>query len=106
MSRKKGTTGKSTNRSPQAGNAWGLTNKENLADLQNWFLPDDSIFAKLRFHGNTSWIPRGLFWLAVCWSWSSSRNLTDAFAEAMECSRKIAGSSALSTYQGFMGAMV
>jgi len=82
------------------------TNKESLAVLQNWFLPDDGIFAKLKFHGNTTWAAGSLVWLALYWSWSESRFVTDAFAEALECCQSVSASSPLSTYQGFMGAMV
>ncbi len=106
MSRKKDSKGKQSARNPKSAKSSRLSNKENLAVLQRWFLPDDSIFSKLRFHGNTSWVPSNLVWLAVCWAWSESRNLTDAFTEAMKCTQKITASSTLSTYQGFMGAMV
>ena len=81
------------------------TNRESLVALQEQFLPDDRIFAKVKFHGNTSWAPRGLVWLALCWSWSECRNVTDAFAEAATWSERISGVTPLSTYQGFMGAM-
>jgi hypothetical protein len=79
--------------------------KESLIALQDWFLRDDGIFAKLKFHGNTKWSPGSLVWLAVFWAWSECRNVTDAFSEARECCRKVSGSSALNTYTGFMGAM-
>ena len=81
------------------------TNRDQLAALQQQFLPDDHIFAQVKFHGNTSWSPSGLVWLALCWSWSGCRNVTDAFAEAALWSQKISGSPPLGTYQGFMGAM-
>lgn len=80
-------------------------NKDSLATLLNWFLPDASIFANIKFHGNTQWLPVQLVWLALFWAWSASRNLTDAFTEALECCQKIIDSSPLDTYQGFMGAM-
>jgi hypothetical protein len=107
MSQSKDSKGKrSTSREPQSGNLLRPSNRDGLAALQQWFLPSDSIFSKLKFHGNTSWLPSNLVWLAVCWAWSESRNLTDAFAEATRCTQKISASSTLSTYQGFMGAMV
>lgn len=107
MSRKKDSKGKrATRREPQRKSAVGATNLKNLVALQRWFLPNDSIFSKLKFHGNTSWAPSNLVWLAVCWAWSESRNLTDAFTEAVKCSQSFSASSTLNTYQGFMGAMV
>jgi Transposase DDE domain len=70
-------------------------------------LPNGNIFSHLKFHGNTKWLPVGLVWLALCWAWSESRNLTDAFTEAYVISFKLfPQQNHLSTYQGFMGAMV
>ena len=83
-----------------------ITHADQFRELQNWFLPNDGIFAKLRRHGNTSWLPCSLVWLALCWSWSECKNVTDAFPQAVECCQLIAGDVALSTYQGFMGALV
>lgn len=85
---------------------YGATNKANLTSMQEWFLPNEGIFTKLKFHGNTSWSPRALVWLALWWAWSERRHLTDAFDEAVEGFRKISEPSSLKTYQGFMKAMV
>jgi hypothetical protein len=71
-----------------------------------WFLPDDGIFADLKFHGNTTWSPRHLVCLALCWAWAECVNVTDAFPRAVECCRIIFGDPALTTYQGFMNALV
>jgi hypothetical protein len=87
-------------------NSASTTNGESLLALLKWFLPDGGIFANLKFHGNTRWSPVSLVWLALCWAWSESRNVTDAFTQAVECCEAISGSSPLSTYQGFMAAMV
>ena len=76
--------------------------RDNLAALQRWFLGDDGVFAKLKFHGNTSWSPCRLVWLAILWSWSERRHLTDAFTEATEGCRKVFGASPLNSYQGFL----
>jgi len=81
------------------------THGESLVALQEQFLPDDSIFASLKFHGNTSWSPRGLVWQALFWSWSECRNVTDAFADASACCQRISGTKPLTTYPGFMGAL-
>ena len=82
-----------------------LTNKESLEKLRKWLLPDDSIFSRIQFHGNIKWTPTCLVWLALCWAWSEARNLTDAFSEAIGVCQKMLTCS-LSTYQGFMGALV
>jgi len=80
-------------------------NKESLTALLDWFLSNGGIFSEVKLHGNTSWLPKNLVWLALCWAWSESRNLTDAFSEAVGCHKIISTSAALSTYQGFMGAL-
>lgn len=82
------------------------TNNQNLQALREWFLPDESIFSKLRFHGNSKWLPLGLVWLALCWAWCDARNVTDAFDQAVVACQKMFGAAPLSTYQGFMGALV
>lgn len=80
-------------------------NKEHLADMLNWFLPDDSIFSKIRFHGNTKWLPKCLVCLALFWSWSEAKHVTDAYTEATPCCRSMFSSFVPSSYQGFMGAL-
>lgn len=81
------------------------TNKEHLAGMLDWFLPNDSIFSEMELHGNTKWSPRRLVCQATLWAFSGWKNLTDAFTEAAECCRSMFGSAALDTYQGFMGAL-
>lgn len=82
------------------------THAQSLAALLEWLLPGDGIFAQLKFHGNTSWSPRGLIWLALGWAWSESRNLTDAFVESRDQCRQLFGVAPVETYQGLMLALV
>ena len=82
----------------------GSTNAVQFRQLQEWFLPDDRIFAKFKRHGNTGWLPSSLVWLALCWSWPECVNVTNAFTQAVEYCQLITGNSAVTTYQGFMGA--
>jgi hypothetical protein len=82
-----------------------VTNKASFQELCRWFLPRESIFSALRIHGNTKWKPMGLVWLAILWSWSDSRALTDALLEAVYSCDCLFGVAALQTYQGFMGAL-
>src|SRR5438132_14167748 len=79
---------------------------QHLQALRDWFLPDGAIFAGLRLHGNSKWTPLGLVWLALCWAWCDSRYVTDAFTEACAVSRSMFGTPPVSTYQGFMAALV
>ena len=80
-------------------------NKEELTRMLDWFLPQDSIFSKLKFHGNTKWAPQYLVFLALLGAWSESRCLTDAFTDALGHYRSMFRSFVLRTYQGFMGAL-
>lgn len=76
-----------------------------LNELRDWLLPGDKIFAGLKRHGNTEWLPIDLVWLALCWAWEESKNVTDAFDEAKDqCGRL--GIAAPGTYQGMMKALV
>ena len=106
MARSKGSRKYPRPRRSRQQNTGEVTNGESLLALHKWFLADGSIFAHFKFHGNTSWSPLGLVWLALCWGWSEPRNVTDAFTQAVDCCQAILGSSPLSTYQGFMAAMV
>lgn len=83
-----------------------VTNKHSLNQLRHWFLPSDAIFSSLKFHGNTKWTPTALVWLALCWAWSDCHQLTDAFTEALEACQILLTNTPISTYQGFMGALV
>lgn len=82
-----------------------LSNAEGLREKLDWLLPDASIFAKVRFHGNVSWDAWSLVILAIFWSWSEARFVTDAFVAASGWCRVLLGCSPLTTYQGFMGAL-
>ena len=81
------------------------TNAESFQKAFEWLLPDSSIFAKIRFHGNITWTASSLVMLALCWSWSEARHVTDAFTEASGWCQSLLGCSPLTTYQGFMGAL-
>jgi Transposase DDE domain len=80
-------------------------NKEHLAAMLDWLLPDGSIFSKMRLHGNTKWLPKHLVCLALFWAWSESKHVTDAYDEAAQCCQNLFQSVVLGSYQGFMGAL-
>ena len=82
-----------------------VSHGDQLRWLGSWFLPDAEIFSNLGLHGNTTWKPLALVWLALCWSWSECRNVTDAFTAA-EAQCRALGFVSLSTYQGLMQALV
>jgi len=79
---------------------------DQVRELLQWLFPEDGIFAKFQLHGNTGWRVSGLIWLALCWSWSGSPQVTDAFTQAAEWCRLTIGESPVLTYQGMMSALV
>lgn len=81
------------------------TNASTTKTLATWFLPDKTIFAGLRFHGNTKWLPHSLVWLTLCWSLLDASTLTDAFATAREICSSLFSCPSL-TYQGFLAALL
>ena len=82
----------------------GKENRQQFREAFRW-LVDKAIFDDLAFHGNTSWRPDDLVMLALLWNWSGASRLTDAFEDAVGQSQQITGRVALSTYQGFAGAL-
>src|SRR5438132_4437035 len=82
-----------------------LRNVDYLKQQFHWLFPHADIFSSIRFHGNITWMPVPLVLLALCWSWSEARCVTDAFTEASGWCQTIIGHSPLSTYQGFMGTL-
>ncbi len=99
---KAGKRGKRAGQEKQVGRPY---NKDHLTRVLDWFLPNDTIFASMRLHGNTKWLPRALACFALIWSWSELRYLTDAFVEASECCRSVLENHVIDTYQGFMRAL-
>ena len=92
-------------RTKQAKKRKAQRNKEHLAGAFHRLLSEESIFAKIKLHGNTKWLPKNLVCLALLWAFSESRHLTDAYAEAVLCHQSMFGSVIPGTYQGFMGAL-
>lgn len=80
------------------------SNADQLKELLRWFLPNADIFAGLKLHGNTKWLPTALVWLALCWAWAEARHVTDAFETSWEQCR-VLGLTSVKTYQGFMNAL-
>jgi hypothetical protein len=70
----------------------------------DWFSKDCS-FTDLRLHGNVGWEVIPLVALGVLWSWSDRTTLTGAFDDARQLANEMFGLVAVTTYQGFTGAM-
>jgi hypothetical protein len=82
-----------------------VTEADCLSRAVNWCL-DDTMFADLNFHGNTSWSAKFLITLAVLTAWGEHRRMTDSFREATRLSQTLFGVVAINTYQGMMRALV
>ena len=78
-------------------NAVTHRNSEQISKLLNWLLPDDRLLADLKLHGNTSWLPRTLASLALCWAWAENRCLTDSFTYAAGWTQTLAGDGVVLT---------
>jgi len=78
---------------------------EALQKALGWIVNKD-IFSQLTMHGNTTWKATELVVLAVLWVWSDKATLTGAFEHAKHLASSMLGTVALTTYQGFTGALV
>lgn len=81
------------------------THSDLLRGALNWVL-QDKIFADLRMHGNTKWMPKYLVILVVLTAWCEGRRLTDAFDKAKKLSANLYGQVAIQTFEGMMRALV
>lgn len=106
MARKKKSKAAQSNSKRRRWTPKNCSHADQFLELRQWLLPDGGIFANLKRHGNTGWLSSHLVWLALCWSWSECRYVTDAFIQAEEWCRLIIGETPLATYQGFMHALV
>ena len=79
--------------------------RDELWSMLDWLLGDESIFSKIKLHGNTKWVPKCLVCLALVWAWSESKHVTDAFVQSTQFCQSLFSSFVLGTYQGFMGAL-
>lgn len=78
------------------------TKGDELGQMCEWVLPTDAPLACVKRHGNATWTPRGVVFLALLWAWSEKDQLTDAFNTALKSFRLMFGESKLTTYQGMM----
>jgi len=77
-------------------------NKQHANKAMKNFFGDEDIFAKFRFHGNMSWRATDVARMAVLFSWSEKKNVTDAFTETVKRTRQLNAQITHTTYQGFM----
>jgi hypothetical protein len=85
--------------------ASGPLGSELVRRALSWIVREN-IFASVRRHGNTGWLPEQLVVMAVLWVWSSSQKLTEACDEARRLSQQFAGRAPVSSYQGMTKALV
>lgn len=80
-------------------------NRLSAKEAINWFCGDKNIFSHLTFHGNIKWQANDLARMALLFGWSEKNSVTDGFVEAAKRCKQLGFSIALTTYQGFMGAL-
>jgi hypothetical protein len=83
----------------------GCRNKTLFKALLGWLIPEGVLFTKDRFHGNIKWTPEQLAQEAVIWAWQDSRNVTEAFAMALEVCKELKLENAAKTYTAFINAL-
>jgi len=107
MSRKQGKTQTRQTNDHQPGHLVVVagTNGNHLGELMRWLLPNDDIFAEIKFHGNAKWRASDLIVHALSWAMSESKNVTDAFDQTQAFADSVATSRSPSTYQGLMNAL-
>lgn len=81
------------------------SNKQDANRAMNKFFGKGDIFSEYKFHGNITWTAMEICKLALLFSFSEKKYVTDAFAEAAKRCGQLAMPLALTTYQGFMGAL-
>lgn len=90
----------------KGGSAASRGNLRQVFEMLDWLLPSDIQFAGLNVHGNTTWLPRTLVSLALCWAIAENKCVTDSFNYAARWMQAIfSGGGVLTTYQGMMNAL-
>lgn len=82
-----------------------VSNQNYLQEAIQWLLQKES-FRNCRFHGNTTWLPIHLCVQVLFWVWSPAKSVTKAFKEAASQSTTLLGLAALTSFTGFMKALV
>lgn len=81
------------------------TNKSIFREVLDWFAPENELFAKEDFHGNTKWNAEQLTAQALMWSWQEAKNVTDAFNLTLEICNDLGCKNIAMSYPSFMNAL-
>lgn len=73
--------------------------------LVGWLIPENGLFPKGVFHGNVSWTPENLARQALIWAWQETRNVTNAFAAALDVCEDLKVKRAAENYTSFINAL-
>lgn len=80
-------------------------NKSLLKELLEWYVPENEMFTKDQFHGNTKWNPEQVVAQAIAWSWQEAKNVTDAFDHALEVCEELKMQQVANSYTSMMNAL-
>lgn len=80
------------------------TNGDDLRRALDWIVKD-KMFSHLHLHGNVGWTAASLVRLTVFWVWSSESSLVAAANDAIACTTRIFGGSAVESYQALTNAL-
>ena len=83
----------------------GPTNKAIFKEVLNWFAPENQLFSKEDFHGNTKWNAEQLTAQALMWSWQEAKSVTDAFDQTLEICNDLGCKDIAMSYTSLMNAL-
>lgn len=105
MSRRKQTNRSQPKNRRQQSQQNGPTNKRIFKEVLNWFAPENELFSKEDFHGNTKWNAEQLTAQALIWSWQEAKNVTDAFDQTLEICNDLGCKHIAMSYTSLMNAL-
>lgn len=84
----------------------GLSYREDLVNAMRELLPPQW-FSQFDVHGNTTWTPQRLTWVAVLMGWDKTAPLSERFEAAVDLVRELCPRWKLgASYSGFSGALL
>lgn len=80
-------------------------NRTVFLAVLHWFLPEDGLYSRHEFHGNTKWKAEQLVAQALIWSWQETKYVTDAFDHTREACEDLRMNEIAKSYTSMMNAL-